>query len=690
VTRVPSGDGACSNAGSVGRMLRPSRMHEPGSSPADPARPTAERDVRERSVVAVLRQLWLGLSSYRLYPENPNRPGFASAVERIGAATREALAFGPVDVEIRGEAFVMEGGALPHNEALDRLARACFERRVERLTVTAVPDAADLERLYETLSLPANDLEEAGGAEVVLHDAGVTTVSLSPIGPGTVEEADHVPEDLETMPAERRLDADVLASELMVEDLGGSPQDQAETLLARLRHVIGGAAGEGPAIDVHSAVHDVLTDLPDDVRRSFVEILVDRVQQDPVAERLIGSMSNAGLTRALVDIGRSGRRDPVELARHLAQAGVRHLDIIDLTKALEAGHEDAGTIIAGLEQLGLDVDRPLDSERGGTVLEVLASYLSDTESDDVRAIREAMTASSEETRSLQVMAVADYLALETDVERAGEALDIWADELRHALRERDGRAVASLLQPVRDALVGGAEDRSALFRAYVRRVLEEEVVADAVIADASEDQPRAATLLAPFGADGVDVLLDMLAQEEDRGRRALLLGALRRIVPSHPEVVAGRLSDERWYVVRNAVSLLGSAGDPTALPEIAEAARHTSPEVRQEVPTALVTAGGVAAVPYLLRLALEAAEDVRRPAVSALGSLVGEEPASALADVARRSADRALRLRALDELAARPEGPGLLRELRSGGGGVRLPWRLRRHIRKLLSARGRR
>lgn len=665
-------------------------MHEPGSSPADPARPAAERDVRERSVVAVLRQLWLGLSSYRLYPENPNRPGFASAIERIGSATREALAFGPVDVEIRGEAFVMQGGALPHNDALDRLARACFERRVERLTVTAVPDAADLERLYETLSLPATDLEEAGGAEVVLRDAGVTTVSLSPIGPGTVEEADHVPEDLEAAPAERRLDADVLASELMVEDLGGSPQDQAETLLARLRHVIGGTAGEGPAIDVHSAVHDVLTDLPDDVRRAFVEILVDRVQQDPVAERLIGSMSNAGLTRALVDIGRSGRRDPVELARHLARAGVRHLDIIDLTKALEAGHEDAGTIIAGLEQLGVDVDRPLDSERGGTVLEVLASYLADTRSDDVRTIREAMAASSEETRSLQVMAVADYLALETDVERAGEALDIWADELRHALRDRDDRAVASLLQPVRDALVGGAEDRSALFRAYVRRVLEEEVVADAVIADASEGQPRAGTLLAPFGADGVDVLLDLLAQEEDRGRRALLLGALRRIVPSHPEVVAGRLSDERWYVVRNAVSLLGSSGDPTALPEIAEAARHASPEVRQEVPTALVTAGGVAAVPYLLRLALEAVEDVRRPAVSALGSLVGEEPASALADVARRSADRALRLQALDELATRPEGPELLRELRSGAGGVRLPWRLRRHIRKLLSAGGRR
>ncbi|HEX6230311.1 MAG TPA: HEAT repeat domain-containing protein [Actinomycetota bacterium] len=669
-------------------------MREPGPPPSEEPQEASERAARERAVVALLRQLWLGLSTYRLYPENPDRPGFAAAVERVGSAAREALGIGPVDIEIRGDTIVMQGAPLPRNDALDRLARACFERRVERLTVVGVPAVDDLERLYETLSRTAADLEEAGGAEAALRDAGVTTISLSPIGPGTVEEADHVPEELEAAPSQQRLDADVLASELMVEDLGGTPQDQAETLLSRLRHVIGGASGEGPAIDVHTAVHDVLSDLPDDVRRAFVEILVDRVQQDPVAERLIGTMSDAGLTRALVDIGRSGRRDPMELARHLAVSGVRHLDIIDLTTALEAGQEDAGTIIAGLEQLGVDVgEGEGEGEEvppgGGSVLEVLARYLSDTESNDVRSIQEALAVSAEESRALQVMAVADYLVLEADVERAGEALGIWADELRRALGERDERAVSSLLQPVRDALLGGSEDRPALFRAYVRRVLEEEVVVDAVIADAVEEQPRSAGLLAPFGADGVDVLLDLLAQEEDRSRRALLLGALRRIVPSHPAVVAGRLDDERWYVVRNAVSLLGSAGDPTALPRLADAAHHGAVEVRQEVPGALVAAGGVTAVPYLLRLALEAGEDVRRPAVTALGSLVGEEAANALAEVARRSGERPIRLQALDELAERPEGPALLRDLRSGGRGARLPWRLRRHAKRLLSRTGR-
>lgn len=670
-------------------MLRASSMSEPGSAPEGTAQGTSERSARERSVVATLRQLWLGLSTYRLYPENPNRPGFAPAVERVARAAGQALASGPLDVEIRGDRIVWEGEPLPQDDALDRLARACFERRVERLTVLDVPDAADLERLYEVLSRPAPDLEEAGGAEAALRDSGVASVSLSPIGPGPVEEADHVPEDLASRPLEERLDADVLASELMVEDLGGSPQDQAETLLARLRHVLGDPSKVvGSRIDTHAAIHDLMGDLPDDVRRSFVEILVDHVAQDPVAERLIGTMSNADLTRALVDIGRSGRRDPVELARHLAVAGARRLDIIDLTKALEAGQEDAGTIIAGLEQLGIEIDRSEEATAGSSVLEVLAGYLRDTESDDVRAIQAAVHASVEESQGLQVMALADYLALETDVERAGEALGIWADELRQALRDRDEREVLSLLQPVREALLLGGEERPALFRTYVRRVLEEGVVVDAVIADAADDEPRLAAVLGPFGEEGVEVLLDLVAGETDRGRRALLLGALRRIVPGYPQIVAARLSDERWYVVRNAVSLLGTTGDPAALPEIAGAARHPSPAVRQEVPAALAAAGGVAAVPDLLGLALGPDEEVRRPAVSALGSLVGPEPAEALGQVALRSGERALRLQALDELAGRPEGREVLRRLRSGSKGERLPRRLRRYAGRLLSGDG--
>ncbi len=61
-------------------------MSEFGTEAESATRGRPERAVRERSVVATLRQPWLALSTYRLYPENPDRPGFAPALERVATA----------------------------------------------------------------------------------------------------------------------------------------------------------------------------------------------------------------------------------------------------------------------------------------------------------------------------------------------------------------------------------------------------------------------------------------------------------------------------------------------------------------------------------------------------------------------------------------------------------------------------
>ncbi len=647
----------------------------------------AERDARERQIAAVLKQLWLGLAAYRLYPGSVDRPGFVAAVERIGAASRAALASGPVDVEIRGDRIVLDGVELPEDDHIQKLALACFERRVERLTVIGVPDAHDLGDLYAVLSRSVDDLDEGGGAGEVLRTSGVETVELSRVGPAPVEGADHTPEGME--PEERReRSVDVLATELMVEDLHGSPDDQAETLLSRMGALLAEQPPDAASpIDLDAAVHDVVTELPPEIRRSLMDRLIERARTDPVAERLIGTMSNAELTRALIDLGRDGRRDPVQLAHQLAQAGVRQLDIVDLTAALAAGYEDAGTIVTGLEQLGIRLDEP-GTAAGGSVMQVLADYLTATQTDDVREMQAMIAGGEEEDRAHAILAVGDYLAAETDLERTEEVLDLWAAEIRGAMARRDLAQTRALLDPVRDALLGTADDRRPLYEAYVGRTLDPELVSQLVAADAAESGSSVPDLLASFGAVGVEVLLDLLAEEEDRNRRAQFLGVLRRTVRENLEPVTKRLSDPRWFVARNAVSLLGSVGGPAMLERIEELAGHESPAVRREVASALVAAGGPAAVPFLGRLTAVEDPEVRRQAVTALGALVGHEAAEALADVARSSHDRALRMRALEELAARPDGPALLRELASRRSRPKLPWALRRRARSLARHAG--
>jgi len=644
---------------------------------------------RASEVTGLLRQLWLGLAAYRLFPGSSDRPGFAAAVERIGESVRAALAAGLIDVEVRSDGFVLAGTPLPANESTERLARACFERRVERLVIGAVPDVRELERAFAVLSMPPEDLRERGGAEEMLASAGVRSIVLSALGPSAVEGADHEAEDVVANPA-RVPDAHLLASQLRIDELAGRSGTQAEALFERLRGLVSDLSIEaGQEIDLHATVHDVVTDLPAELRRSLVELLVDRVRDDPLAERLIGTMSNAELTRALVDLGRDGRRDPVELATHLAAAGVRHLDLVDLTEALEAGREEAGTILAGLEAVGVDLTQPGTDSPEGSVTDALAGYLAATERDDVRTIQATLPRTDEQRQTSALLALHDYVTLERDDERMGEVLSLWAEGLQGAIGMRDPVRVRELVDSVRYALEGAGDERQSLYGSYVRQALAPETVL--ALVDTARAEDGGATVhevLDPFGDLGVEVLLDLLA-EADRERRAHLLAVLRQVARGHLTPVVARLKDPRWYVVRNAANLLGSAGGEEVLDQLAGAARHPSAQVRKEAVKALVVAGGVKAVPYLRTLAGEGPQDVRPTAVSVLGAIFAPEAAAALGDVARSNTDRGLRRQALDELAEGAEGREVLRLLSDHDTRPRLPWKLRRHARRLLrDARG--
>lgn len=643
----------------------------------------AKTEEELQAAAALLRQLWLGLSSYRLYPGSTDRPGFTAAADRIAVAALKALVPGPVDVEIRGDQCLLGGDLVPTDDSVQRLALACFERRVERLMLHAVPSVSDLDKLYRVLSTPADQLVVAGGPEMVLRQEGAVSVSLSTLGPPQVEGADHFTDDLPS--ARPAVDAELLPSRPTPEGAHGSQMAQAEVLLAQLRSIAAGVNPDtGERVDARSSGDAP----PSGLQPPFVEALVDRIRDDPMTRRLIGTMNNAELTRTLVNLGEVGGGDPVKLAEALAAAGVRHVDVVDLTAALRAGREEAGTIIAGLERLGIDVSHERPGSSPGSVTEALSDYLIATRPDDVRAMRSAIAQSEREHRSSALLALRDYLTLEPELERVGEVLDVWAHELNDAVRQGDAPRIQVLLPPVHRALAGTSAERSMLFETYTRQTLDREAVTELFGVDHESAGSSPEEVISPFGDLGVDVLLDMLEEEQDRDRRARLFGVLRRIVPSHTRPVVRRLKDPRWYVVRNAVALLGAAGGTDNLERLADAAGHASPEVRREATAALVAAGGTASVPLLRRLLDEGPEDAGRAVVGALGTLAGPEAGAALADIALSAPHRAVRELALDWLARQSGDRELLSRLGSRRSRPRLPWRLRRRARKLAGRSG--
>lgn len=102
---------------------------------------------------------------------------------------------------------------------------------------------------------------------------------------------------------------------------------------------------------------------------------------------------------------------------------------------------------------------------------------------------------------------------------------------------------------------------------------------------------------------GSSYLLDLLGNEEDQRKRKRLLDLIDGLPVEFllPEIEK-RLSDERWYVVRNMVTILDRLNIPQGAPLLERAASHTDPKVAKEIVKKLYKATSPSDEPVVVRL----------------------------------------------------------------------------------------
>jgi HEAT repeat protein len=640
-------------------------------------------------------QLSSGLSAYRLFPGDLGQPTFIQACERIRTAAERALRYGPVVAEIHGSRMRTERGPIKGDDRIERLAIECYQRRAERLYVREVPRPKDLAVLYEALSTPKG--EGSGSVSAALRVAGVRSIGVGEITP-ELKEA----EDLDERPSpeqrelwDRLANPKTLARDLAAEHGGRSPAEIAGGIFTRLKGMVELLPDrQARGFELYRRLQEVVRHLPPAARRALSAILLERVREDPMAERVIGTMTDAQLARVLVDLGSDGTTEPVDRATRLVELGVRRDDLVDLTVALARGQVEGGTIIAGLDRVGIT---PPSSEPAQptatspvlrTVSSLLARGLVSMGQDDVRTIREAFPVTQADQRALSFDALSDYMKIESDLDRLGEVLGAWVGETCDTLQRRDEAHLGYLVEAARVASLDQEdEEKRALIAASMRRALSDEMLTELVsVGDEDTRVESAVRLLGPFGEMAVDRLLDDLARERDRGMRALLLRVLAELARGHHQLVAKRLSDSRWYVARNAVTVLYRAGGQDAVPWLVDATHHREPAVRREAIRGLISVTGPAAIDDLLALAHDSDQSVRATLISALGALVEADAYKALGKLALALRDNAERRRALDALAGHPGEAALevLRSLAAPRTRPRLPWKHRRYARALV------
>jgi HEAT repeat protein len=202
------------------------------------------------------------------------------------------------------------------------------------------------------------------------------------------------------------------------------------------------------------------------------------------------------------------------------------------------------------------------------------------------------------------------------------------DAVYHSLSLVLGHYLESLSQDGLNMVLGQLstiEAEGRIARGTVERTFSEAATAErltkmieaaaAVSPDALASVER---FLAQVRASIYPALLETLSASNDKVVRKAVLDLLYMEGGTPARHLWPLMKDSRWYVVRNAVQLATTSGDPAVVGHLEPLLRHPDTRVRREVARSLATLGDPKCLPLLVRAILDDDSAVRTLAVRGL------------------------------------------------------------------------
>ena len=158
------------------------------------------------------------------------------------------------------------------------------------------------------------------------------------------------------------------------------------------------------------------------------------------------------------------------------------------------------------------------------------------------------------------------------------------------------------------------------------------------------------------GETGARTLVALLEDEQDRHRRARILGLLKRLGPVAVPALQEGLVAGSWHLVRNALNLVGELEEARTFEYVVPCLDHGDERVIQAAIRALWKTGGERAEAYLLELLPRVQPLLQLEALQGLERIGSQTAVPVLATLAGSGAE-AVRVKAL-ELLGRIRDPG--------------------------------
>jgi HEAT repeat protein len=231
-------------------------------------------------------------------------------------------------------------------------------------------------------------------------------------------------------------------------------------------------------------------------------------------------------------------------------------------------------------------------------------------------------------RSREATDMLTQLAKDPQAPNIGDVLAVLVRQVEQESRNAKWELVLDVLAGVvtmEQAVPEGSARRH--YGIALKRMINKAVLRQiAHLAATPAHQEAALPVLQRAGADGVEVLIDLLTDAPSVGERRGVFNALAQMKQSGDQLVH-MLRDQRWFVVRNAAELIGELGVESGISALAKTLENDDERVRKAVALALAKIGTPSTVEPLRRALRDKSSGVRLQV--ALG--IGGRKASALA-----------------------------------------------------------
>lgn len=571
-----------------------------------------------------IKHLNITYKAVKLYPLSSNIPR-DNAKATIEILRRIMIESHDVRFEVTKDGLLYEGAPVyPGQPAFLAFAREFYSRNLAQVRFHPGVTYEELLRFLSVLDIPLPELASSGGFEARLWEHSVNGVSVREAAARIVETAGTAadeewppePSAIDEIlgeasgrhPRAQRLlarliaDPDSLDSYIAAGDEQGgvdrSPLARARlALLARTVHAQ--PANERGAM--HEALADLLRRCDPRLRRNLLSDLVECGRHEEALADLIRAMPLEEVCAGLLvgsAFGEHDRDEVVRAVRGMVSLGVspRKETLAAVAGALDEAGAPADFRAAVLEEVAptrLRVsERPTPEERpSDVVLRLLDAVSADVTDQPVSD--DGSDLAAEAARGISDADVFGALVTMVSLEERPERFETIMSMLENNLGlliERQDFAVAA---DAAEALVQ-AEKREGLADAQRQR-LEDALgelarpqqvhtltTAMRLYSCDSAEHEACERLLRLLGARGVASLLEVLAEEKSMANRKALVDVISTLAGGFIPALGDRLSDPRWYFVRNVVGILGATHEPEALTYLERTIRHHDTRVRRE------------------------------------------------------------------------------------------------------------